>query len=142
LTHDKFQRILVEDQKMLLKNLLHTQKAQLAKLQSELESTAASELLEQADELTSLYTTYYNSVLHVMDDQVMRACARTAHLARVGDGCEGAAVGADQAADGSLARTAARAACRARGARGVLCALCACGTHRVARRNSPSSKRS
>lgn len=82
LTHDKFQRILIEDQKMLMKNLLHTQKAQLAKLQAELESTAATELLEQADELTSLYTTYYNSVLHVMEDQVdvMYACVGITEL--------------------------------------------------------------
>jgi len=35
----------------------------MSKLQAELEAAAGTELLEQADELYALYSTYYNTVL-------------------------------------------------------------------------------
>jgi serine/threonine protein kinase len=68
LTHEKFQRILVEDQQMLAQNLVKTQKAQLAKLKEELDHTANKELLEAADELLSMYTAYYTNVTQAMEE--------------------------------------------------------------------------
>ena len=68
LTHEKFQRILVEDQKMMIANLMKTQKAQKRKLQTELELAQYKELLQQAEELVGMYTVYYNNVLQVMEE--------------------------------------------------------------------------
>jgi hypothetical protein len=68
LTHEKFQRILVEDQQMLLQNLLKTQKAQLSKLKEDLDDAACKELLEQADELQTMYTAYYTNITQVMEE--------------------------------------------------------------------------
>ena len=68
LTHEKFQRILVEDQKMMIANLNKTQKSQKKKLKSELEMAQYKELLQQAEELVGMYTVYYNNVLQVMEE--------------------------------------------------------------------------
>lgn len=69
LTHEKFQRILQEDHQMLLKHQQKTHKQAMSKLTHELEMAAATELLEQAEELTGMYTVYYNNVLQVMEEQ-------------------------------------------------------------------------